>query len=175
MVGVSSMKNISLIGFMGTGKTSVGKILGKRLNRPVMDVDFTIEEKEKRKIGEIFKNSGEAYFRSVEKEAIREICRQQSLVITTGGGAVIDPENLEALKASGWVIGLSATPETICQRVKDSRHRPLLDGEDKLGEVKRLLAARKPFYEKADFYFETDGRSSAQVAGLILEKLADQL
>ena len=169
------MKNISLIGFMGTGKTSVGKILGKRLNRPVMDVDLTIEKKEKRKIGEIFKDAGEAYFRSVEKEAIREICRRQGLVITTGGGAVLDTENLEALKASGWVIGLSATPETIYQRVKDSRHRPLLDGEDKLGEVKRLLAVRKPFYEKADFYFETDGRSSAQVAGLILEKLADQL
>jgi shikimate kinase len=175
MVGAGSVKNISLVGFMGTGKTSVGKILGKRLNRPVMDVDRYIEEKEKRKIAKIFRDSGEAYFRSVEKEAIREISRQQGLVITTGGGAVIDPENFQALKASGWVIGLSATPETIYQRVKDSRHRPLLGGEDKFSEIKRLLEARKPFYEKADFYFETDGQNSAQVAGLIIEKLADQL
>ena len=168
-------KNISLIGFMGTGKTSVGKILARRLNRPAVDVDLYIERKEKRRISEIFRDAGEAYFRSVEKETIREICGQGGLVITTGGGTVMDPENLDALKASGWVIGLSAAPETIYRRIKDSRHRPLLDGTDKFSEIRRLLAVRRPFYEKADFHFETDGRSSAQVAGLILEKLADRL
>ena len=160
---------------MGTGKSSVGKILAERLSRPLADVDLYIEANEKRKIGAIFHEAGEAYFRSLEKKAIREICGRQGIVITTGGGAVLDPENLDALKASGWVIGLSATPETIYRRVKNLRHRPLLEGKDKLREIERLLAARKPYYEKADFTVETDGRSSVQVAGLILEKLADKL
>ena len=169
------MKNISLIGFMGTGKTSVGKILAKRLNRPVLDVDLCIEANERKKISEIFEKEGEARFRTLEKEAIRQICQRQGIVITTGGGAVLDPENFEALKASGWVIGLFARPETIFKRVKNSRHRPLLDGKDKLGEIERLLAARKPFYEKADFHFDTDGCSASQVAGFILKTLSGKL
>ncbi len=168
-------RNISLIGFMGTGKSSVGKILGRCLSRPVVDVDLYIEASEKRKIGAIFSEAGEAYFRTLEKKAIREICERRGIVITTGGGAVLDPENLEALKASGWVIALSATPETVYRRVKNSRHRPLLEGKDRLEEIERLLAIRKPYYEKADFTFETNNRSSAQVAALILEKLADKL
>lgn len=169
------LRNISLIGFMGTGKTSVGKILAKRLKREVVDVDLYIEKNEKRKISEIFSDAGEAYFRSVEKKSIQEISQRHGIVITTGGGAVLDLENLETLKASGWVVCLSATPETIYKRVKDSRRRPLLDGKDKRAEIERLLALRKPFYEKADFTFETDNRSSAQMAELILQKLSDKL
>ena len=169
------MKNIALIGFMGTGKTSVGKILGKRLGWTVVDVDLYIEEAEKRRISRIFQEEGEAYFRSLEKQAIGEICKRQDLVITTGGGAVIEPENLECLKRSSWVIGLFATPRTIFKRIRNSRHRPLLDGKDKLGEIEKLLAIRRPFYEKAELRFETDGRSSAQVAGVILEALKGKL
>ena len=160
---------------MGTGKTSVGKILGKRLSRAVVDVDLYIEAAEKKKISQIFQEEGEAYFRSLEKKAIEEICRRDGIVITTGGGAVIDSKNLECLKKSGWVVGLFATPQTIFKRVKDSRHRPLLDGKDKLGEIERLLELRRPFYEKAELRFETDGRSSPQVAELILEALKGKL
>lgn len=168
-------KNITLIGFMGTGKTSVGKILAKRLNRPVVDVDLYIETSEKKKISEIFEQEGEARFRILEKEAIRQICERQGIVITTGGGAVLDPENFQALKNSGCVIGLSASPGTIFKRIKNSRHRPLLDGKDKVKEIERLLAARKPFYERADFYFDTDGRSASQMAELILKTLAEKI
>ena len=164
-------KNIVLIGFMGTGKTSVGKILAKRLNRPVVDVDLYIEENEKKKIHEIFEKEGESRFRALEKEAIQKICKRQGVVITTGGGAVIDQENFEALKASGCVIGLLAKPQTIFNRVKNSRHRPLLTGRDRLKEIEKLLAERKPFYERADFYFDTDGRTASQVADLILKTL----
>ena len=169
------LKNIALIGFMGTGKTSVGKILAKRLNRPVVDVDLYVEINERKKISEIFEKEGEARFRALEKEAIRQICQRQGIVITTGGGAVLDLENFEALKSSGWVVGLSAMPETIFKRIKNSRHRPLLDGKDKFKEIERLLAARKPFYEKADFHFDTDGRSASQIAELILKALAGKL
>lgn len=160
---------------MGTGKTSVGKILARRLGWPVVDVDLYIEAKENKIITDIFEKAGEAYFRLLEKEAIREICKRRQIVITTGGGAALDPENLEALKASSHVIGLSARPETIYRRIKDSRRRPLLDGKDKLKEIERLLAVRKPFYEKADFYFQTDGRSAAQMAGHILRTLAEKI
>ena len=168
------MKNISLVGFMGTGKTSVGKILGKRLNRPVVDVDLFIEKSVEKRISEIFETEGEARFRALEKEAIRQICQDQGIVITTGGGAVLDPENIETLKASGCVIGLSAKPETIFRRLGRSRRRPLLNGQDKLKEIKRLLAVRKPFYERADFYFDTDGRTASQMAELILKTLAEK-
>ena len=160
---------------MGTGKTSVGKILGKRLSRTVVDVDLYIEAAEKKKISQIFQDEGEAYFRLLEKKAIEEICQCDGIVITTGGGAVMDFENLECLKKSGWVVGLFATPQTIFKRVKDSRHRPLLDGKDKLGEIERLLEIRRPFYEKAELHYETDGRSSDQVAERILEALKGKL
>ena len=167
-------KNIALVGFMGTGKTSVGKILAKRLNRPVVDVDLVIEKSVEKKISEIFESEGEARFRALEKEAIRQICRDQGIVITTGGGAVLDPENIETLKASGCVIGLSAKAETIFKRIKHSRHRPLLNGHDKLKDIQRLLAERRPFYEKADLHFDTDGRSASQMADLILRTLAEK-
>ena len=168
-------KNISLIGFMGTGKTSVGKVLARRLKRPVVDVDRYVEVMSKKKISEIFEKEGEAAFRALEKDAIRRICERREIVITTGGGAALDPENITALKGSGWVIGLSASPQTIFSRVKNSRHRPLLDGKDQLTEIQRLLEVRRPFYEKADLYFDTDDRSPSRTAGLILKTLASKL
>lgn len=168
-------KNIALVGFMGTGKTSVGKILAKKLNREVMDVDRRVELGEKRKITDIFEKEGEAFFRSLEKEAIREASQKKGVVITTGGGAMLDPENVEILKGTGWVIRLSARPETIFARVRHSRQRPLLKGKDMLSEIKRLLALREPFYQKADLTFETDGQNSSEVADRILEALKGKL
>ena len=167
-------RNIALVGFMGTGKTSVGKILAKRLRRAVVDIDLSIEESTKKKISEIFEAEGEAGFRVLEKEAIRQICQSQGIVITTGGGAVLDPENIERLKASGCVIGLSASPQTILGRIRHSRHRPLLNGKDKLKDIERLMTARKPFYEKADLHFDTDGHTAAEMAELILNALAEE-
>ncbi len=165
------MKNIILIGFMGTGKSSVGKILAQKLQRPFIDVDSWIEGSEKRKIRDIFEKDGEAHFRVLEKEAIRDLGAKSGSVITTGGGAVLDAENRKILKEAGLVIALSATPETICDRVKNSRHRPLLQGENVLLEIKTLLEFRKPFYQEADLFFETDGKSSAQVAEAIVQAL----
>lgn len=164
-------KNIVLVGFMGSGKSSVGKILGKLLKRPVVDIDRRIEEREKRKISEIFEKDGEAFFRSLEKEAIRETAAQEGRVITTGGGAVLDPENVSALKEKGCLVALSAEPETILRRVRNSRRRPLLKGDDLLSEIRRLLEIRKPYYELADFHFATDGKSALAVARQIVETL----
>ena len=164
-------KNISLVGFMGTGKSSVGKALAKKLGRPLVDIDRLIEEDEERKISDIFEKDGEPYFRKLEKAALESASKRQGLVITTGGGAMLDPQNIETLRRSGWLICLSAKPETIYERVKDTRHRPLLKGGDVLSEIRRLMEIRQPFYAKADFYFQTDGRTAEEVASEILETL----
>ncbi len=161
-------RNIVLVGFMGTGKTSVGKALAKKLKRCLVDVDRRIEEKEKRMIREIFEKEGEPYFRKLEAEVIREVCRQRGVVITTGGGAVLDPANVAALRESGILVCLSARPETIFKRVKNSEKRPLLPTGDKLAQIKKLLDAREPFYEMADHRIQTDEQSPEETAACII-------
>lgn len=169
------LKNITLVGFMGTGKTSVGKILAKKLARRVIDVDTEIENNEGRHIADIFEREGEGFFRQIEKRTIQGISKERGVIITTGGGAVLDPENIRSLKATGWVVCLSARPETIYRRVRHSRHRPLLAGKNRLGEIRRLLEIRKRFYAEADHQIETDGCTSSQVADAILHLLGNKL
>jgi shikimate kinase len=164
-------KNVVLIGFMGTGKSTVGKLLAKRLGWPWVDVDQRIEESQKKKVVEIFDKEGEAQFRRLEKDMVRLVSAGSRQVITTGGGAVLDTGNIEALKKNGMLIALSATPETLYQRLKDSRYRPLLKSGDLMGEIRRLLEERRPFYEKADATFRTDGKTAAEVAQAIAESL----
>ncbi len=156
---------------MGTGKTSVGKALSKKLGRELIDLDLRIEAKEKRKIREIFEKEGEAHFRALEKEMVSEIAGKENAVITTGGGAVLDPENITTLRKNGWIVALSARPETIFERVKNSQQRPLLKGGNLLAEIERLLDSRKPFYENCDFSFKTDDLLSSEVADHIIELL----
>ena len=172
---MSSGKNLVLIGFMGTGKTSVGKLLAARLGRPAVDIDAYIEDSQKKKISRIFEESGEAHFRTLEKKAVADVARSDGQVITTGGGVVLDPGNLQNLRSQGILIALTATPETIFRRVKNSRRRPLLSGGDMLSEIRRLHDARRPLYEAAEYTFDTDGCTPAQVADKILETLEGKL
>ncbi len=162
-------KNVVLIGFMGTGKSSVGKALAKLLGRTWVDIDQMVEKESGKKISEIFEAQGEAAFRKLEKEAVRELSEKDELVITTGGGAVVDVENFEMLQKNAVMIALFASPETVFSRVKDSRHRPLLQTPDVLGEIERLMALRLPTYEKAEYQFKTDGLRPGEVAELILK------
>src|SRR5438105_4579308 len=104
---------------MGTGKSSVGRILARRIKREFVDLDRYLEEKEQRRIREIFEKEGESYFRAAEKEAVMHWASKENKVITTGGGAVIDPDNFAALKQNGILITLLAKPETIYERVKN--------------------------------------------------------
>ncbi|OGW80390.1 MAG: hypothetical protein A3C47_04915 [Omnitrophica bacterium RIFCSPHIGHO2_02_FULL_51_18] len=169
-----SGRNIVLVGFMGTGKTSVGKALAKKLGRSLVDIDRRIEDREKRKIKEIFEKEGEPYFRKLEKEVIREVSGEKRIVITTGGGAVLDSENISALKKNGILVCLVAAPETIYRRVKNSENRPLLEAGDKLTEIKRLLSAREPCYRAADYQLRTDAQRPEQTAADILKLLEDR-
>lgn len=153
---------------MGTGKSSVGRALGKKLKRPVIDVDENIELSEKTSIREIFEKYGEAHFRLLEKKAIEEVSSRSGAVITTGGGAVLDAGNVRALKKNGILVALSASPETIFARVKNSGQRPLLDQGDPLAEIRRLLSLREPHYRLADVFIDTDGKRPAKVAEEII-------
>ena len=168
-------KNIVLIGFMGTGKSSVGKILAQKLKRSLFDVDLWVEKMDKRKISEIFEKDGEVYFRALEKQAIKELCSKQAAVITTGGGAVLDADNFRVLKERGVIVALFAKSETVYDRVKDSKHRPLLKKDDVFGEIQKLMILRRPFYEKSDFQFETDSKTPSEVADMILEAIQPSL
>ncbi len=163
------MKNIILTGFMGTGKTAVGKELSRLLNMRLVDVDSEIEESRKMKITDIFKNFGEPFFRDIETEMIRKLADAQNTVISTGGGAVLREENMEALRASGVVFCLYADAETIIARTGDSNDRPLLAVEDPMAKIKELLRVRMPFYEKAGIMIDTNGKTPLEVA----EEIAD--
>lgn len=145
--------NIALIGFMGSGKTTVGRQLAKALEMKFIDIDKMISMKEKKTIPEIFQEKGELYFRNLEREIIEEESRENNIVIATGGGAIVDNENIKNLKKSSYVVYLNTSLECIYERVKNGRNRPLLnDVEDLLGTIEELHSKRAWLYEiSADF------------------------
>lgn len=149
------MKNIVLVGFMGTGKTTIATKVAHRLGLHYVSTDDMIEKREKRTINEIFRDSGEEYFRDVESGIARELSSQEDLVIDTGGGIVIRDENMAYLKSGGIVICVTADPDTIIERTKKYKHRPLLNVEDPKRRVMDLLAKRSPLYAKADQTIDT--------------------
>jgi len=163
------MRNIILVGFMGTGKTTIATKLSHRLKMRYVSTDDLIEKKEKRTINEIFTRSGEDYFRNVESEIIRQIADSENVVIDAGGGAVIREENMGCLKSNGIVIRLTADPEIIMQRTKKYKHRPLLNVEDPKRKILDLLAKRARTYAKADYTFDTGKLTIEQVVDKITE------
>lgn len=163
------MNNVYLVGFMGTGKTVVGKLLAQELNRKFLDLDDLIANKEKKPITDIFEEKGETYFRKVEKEIVKEISSQNNLVIACGGGVVIDKDNMDNLKKSGLVICLSASPEVILERTKKFEHRPLLNVEDQKEKIKELLTKRELFYKQAHYLINTSKLTLEEVLGQILK------
>jgi shikimate kinase len=169
------MKNIILTGFMGTGKTAVGKELARLLDMKLIDVDTEIERSRKMNINEIFKQSGEQRFREIETEMIKMISGNRNVVISTGGGAVLRQENMDALRENGIIICLTATPETILQRTSNSDDRPLLRVENPFEKIKGLLDFRKPYYEKADIVIDTEEKNPLLIAEEIIEKVKNRI
>jgi len=148
-------RNIVLMGFMGTGKSCVGKILAERLGMTFLDMDEMIVERAKKPIPRIFAEHGEAHFRALERELARGLSARHGLVIATGGGIVLDPHNVKDLSRTGLVVCLSATPEAIEARVGHDTNRPLLAGGDKRQKITALLAARAPLYAAIPAQVET--------------------
>jgi shikimate kinase len=162
-------RNVVLTGFMGTGKTTVGRLLAKRLGHAFVDTDAVIEERHG-PIREIFATRGEAVFRSIERELAVELAERDRQVISTGGGMLIDDAAAEALSRTGDVYCLVASPEEILQRVAadPSRiDRPLLAVDDPARRISELLADRASAYARFT-QIETSGRRPAEIADLVL-------
>lgn len=167
---MKKQKNIVLVGFMGTGKTTVGKLLAKKLVWEFIDTDDVIEKKVGMRIKTIFKKFGEPYFREVESKTAKEVGKLKNVVIATGGGIITREENIKNLKKNGTLVCLSATPEVILRRVGKTKKRPLLSGEKgKVMEwIKNILNQRKEFYQRADITIDTTFLSKKEVAEKIL-------
>lgn len=163
------MPNITLVGFMGTGKTSVGWRLSRRLGMPLIDTDDVIEQDSGMTIADIFAQYREPCFRKLESAAVRKVSGLDNYVISTGGGVVLRESNLERLKRNGIVFCLTATPEVIWKRVRHKTHRPLLQTPDPLGRIRQMLADRAPYYAHADYEIHTTDLSIDEVANKIIE------
>ncbi|MGV3488839.1 MAG: shikimate kinase [Tuberibacillus sp.] len=151
------MKTIFLTGFMAAGKTTVGKELGKRLSLAVIDTDEIIEQLCKKSIGAIFEEEGEAAFRKYERKVLQSVA-WKGVIVTTGGGVVLDESNRQFMRDNGIVIYLHADPKEIIQRVSNDRTRPLLK-DDKTNRIVTLLEERMPYYLDADYAVNTMGKS----------------
>jgi len=165
------MKNIYLVGFMGTGKTVVGEILAKKLGKEFVEMDVVIEAKEGSKIADIFTKQGEAYFRSLEKTLLGSLSKKEGLVISCGGGLICDQENLKLLKETGVVFALRASVSTIYQRTREHTHRPILNVDDPQEKIKQLLDQRDPYYAQAQHSIDTDNLSPEEIADKIITTL----
>ncbi len=162
------MNNIYLVGFMGTGKTSVGKELAKKKKWRFVDLDELIELREKRVISDIFAKEGEPYFRRIEKKVLKEVAREKKSVVACGGGIVIEQENIKTMKEAGMIICLAATAETILKRTAGHTHRPLLNVSDQKKQIELLLKLRAPFYALADKTINTSKISVKEVVAKII-------
>lgn len=161
--------NIVLTGFMGTGKSTVGQFLADRLNREFVDTDNEIEQRENLTIPQIFESYGERHFRSLEKDFCRELATRKGLVVATGGGMLVDPENRRLFNGSGAVICLRCAPSEILSRVDSGSGRPMLENKSVDRRVDELLRQREPAYSALLFHVDTNGRSVAQVGQRILD------
>ena len=166
-------ENIILIGFMGVGKTSLGKLLATKLGRAFIDLDEKIERDAQMSIPQIFETHGEKFFRELEKAAVKEVTLRKNLVIATGGGTVKDEENLQLLKNSGVIICLTTDAEEIFRRTAKRGERPVLDGggNERLETIKKLLSERQQFYNQADFQIDTTDWSPLQIVNEICDKI----
>jgi shikimate kinase len=167
--------NVYLVGMMGAGKTTVGRVIAKRLKLRFLDSDHEIEERCGVKIPVIFEIEGEAGFRSREAQTIAELTALESVVLATGGGAVLSAANRQRLAAQGTVVYLRARPEDLYERVRHDRNRPLLATGDALTRLRELYAERDLLYrEVADIVMETGAQSVQALARALLDKLEER-
>ena len=167
--------SIALVGFMGTGKTAVGQLLAKKLNRKFIELDSLIEQKAGKSIPEIFQQDGEIAFRELEIKASKEVSGRDNTVIACGGGLVLNKINIDRLKESSRIVYLTAAPGVILKRTsREPGQRPLLEVDNPTLTIQNLLKFRKPFYERAaDITINTSKLDINAVAEQIMEKLRE--
>ncbi len=170
MTAGRNIQNIALIGFMGTGKSSVGQLVATQLHFTFLDTDHVIEARAGKTISEIFAEQGEPAFRELERKIVGELAARKRTVISTGGGLPVNPENLASLKTHSLVVCLWASPEKIWERVRNQTHRPLLKEADPLAKIRKLLEERGPYYRQADVLLNTEMRSLKDVAQQVVHQ-----
>lgn len=165
--------HIILIGFMGAGKSTVGRCLSRKLSRQLLDTDAMIEARAGMTISEIFASQGEEAFRTTETEVLSGLAQRQTpVIVSTGGGMPMRRDNREALRNLGYVVWLRVRPETVCARLAGDTTRPLLAGDDRRQKARVLLAERDPIYEEtAHLIVDADEREPEEIAQEILAKL----
>lgn len=164
--------NIFLVGLMGAGKTTVGKLIARHLNRPFIDSDHEIEKRTGVNIPLIFELEGEAGFRTREAAVIEELTRQKNIVLATGGGAILSQQNRDNLRHNGTVIYLRAKVEDLWQRTRHDKNRPLLQIADPQAKLRELFAQRDPLYcEIADIIVDSGAQSAHALVHQIEERL----
>ncbi len=168
------MINIFLIGFMGSGKSTVASCLAKKYGMEIVEMDQVIVEREGMSISDLFAHKGEIYFRDVESQLLIEIQEKQDRVISCGGGVVLREQNVKEMKKCGKVVLLNARPETILERVRDDENRPLLQGNKDVKFISDMMKQRRPKYEEAaDFVVETDGKDAEEICKEIFDRIGE--
>ena len=170
MTVTRSIRNLALIGFMGTGKSVAGRVAAEHLHFTFLDTDHVIEARAGKTINDIFQQDGEPAFRNWERRIVDELTRRDKTVIATGGGLPTGEGNLASLKAHALVVCLWASPETIWEHVRAHAHRPLLNEGDPLAKIRELLAIRAPYYRQADVLLNTERRSVRDVAQQVIHQ-----
>lgn len=163
------MKNVVLIGFMGTGKSRVGHMAARKLGFKFVDTDDLIVQRLQMSVSDIFERLGEAKFRDIERQVVADVSAKEGQVIATGGGVPLNEENITNLKRNGLLICLAANPDIIYRRTLRSESRPLLQAKDRLEQIRSLLESRRFYYDVADFSVDTSSRPASAVAKEIVE------
>ena len=162
-------KNIVLCGFMGSGKSTVGRLLAEKMGRKLIDIDYYIVKKEKMSIPQIFEKYGEEYFRACETQACKELSQLSGCIISTGGGTLLREENVIEMKSNGVVFLLDVNADVVLSRLANDKTRPLLQREDKETAVKTLMQQRSPLYNRAADHIVNAELPPWQVCNKIME------
>lgn len=166
--------NVFLIGFMGAGKSTIARCLQKELEMELVEMDERIVQEQGMSINEIFEQKGEAGFRDIESQLVVDLGNQETSIVSCGGGVVVRPQNVENMKKSGKIIFLTATPQTILDRVKDGTDRPLLNGHMNVEYIEELMNKRLALYEAAaDYKVSTDGKTKGEICTEIVKLLTE--
>jgi len=165
------LKNIFLTGFMGCGKTSVGRVLSERLGYDFVDLDEAVVREAGISVKEIFATQGETVFRRLESEALQRVAARIGVVVSTGGGAVIAGANRAVMRDAGSIVNLTASVEAIADRLCGDSERPLLEGDASLDRIRNMLETRERFYADADLCIDTTAKTVQAVTAEILDSL----